>query len=307
MIQRLFRLLLLAFVLLTALITLALWLPEVRLVITQLAEHGWNLGGERVTVAQVAEAIGAFALVLVLFLLISPPLERWIQRRLALIGSTMAIGRIFRVAFIAVGVLLALSAAGIGLGVFSFFLGAAGVGAGLAVRHLASNYASGMVILFERAVRLGDIVRVGATEGRVADVGYRATTMVVGGRKVLVPNDAVANNPVENLTLTDPLQMLTTELFVSNTADVVHLRAALVAAMGNVPDVITDPPPTVDVTRIVDGLLELTACYWVSQPARGAAVVRSDVNLAILRVLRRDGISISPPRRVVIRATAASK
>jgi small-conductance mechanosensitive channel len=271
-----------------------------RMALSDLGAISWMVGGEKVSLVQGAQAVAVFMVCFTFFLLLSPLLERLVRSRIQQRTLGITLARLLRILLLSWGALIALSSAGIGIGIFAALLSAVGVGAGLAVRRLASNYVSGLVLLLERAVRLGDMVRSGPTEGRVKDIGYRASTVLVRGSSVLVPNDVLANSIVENLTLSDADQMLTTELSVDHNTDLNTLRVALEEAMRRVPDVLSHPAPSLELTGFADGLLELTACYWVSRPAKGAAAVRSDVNLEMLSALRREGITLVPRRRMTV-------
>lgn len=268
----------------------------VRTVLGSMGQLSWTVGGESITLAQALEAVAVFVLCFGFFLLISPVVERGITRAFQQRAIGALLSRIVRVAILAWGALVALAAAGIGIGAFAAFFSAVGVGVGLAVRSLSSNYVSGLILLLERSLRIGDSVRSGPVEGRVTGIGYRASSIFARGTSTLVPNDALTNSVVQNLTLSNPNQLLTTELTFDQTVELSIVTPVLVDAIARVPEVVAEPGPVIALSHFSEGQLEVVAQYWVEQPARGIGAVRSDVNLEILHALRRANIPIGPKR-----------
>jgi small-conductance mechanosensitive channel len=104
-----------------------------------------------------------------------------------------------------VGLMFALSAAGIDLTALGVLGGALGVGIGLGLQKLAANYVSGFVILAERSMRIGDVVKVDGFEGRITDISTRYTVIrALNGRESIVPNEMMITQRVENASLADP-------------------------------------------------------------------------------------------------------
>lgn len=268
----------------------------VRAVLGSMGQLSWTVGGESITLAQALEAVAVFVICFGVFLLISPFVERGIIRVFQQRAIGVLLSRIARVGILAWGALVALSAAGISIGAFAAVFSAVGVGVGLAVRSLSSNYVSGLVLLVERSLRIGDLVRSGPTEGRVTGIGYRASSIFARGTSTLVPNDALTNSVVQNLTLSDPNQLLTTELTLDQTVELSIVAPVLVDAIARIPEVLAEPAPVIALSHFSEGQLEVVAQYWVEQPARGIGTVRSDVNLEILHALRRANIPIGPKR-----------
>jgi small-conductance mechanosensitive channel len=181
--------------------------------------------------------------------------------------------------------------------------GALGVGIGLGLQKLAANYVSGFVILAERSVRIGDIVRVDNFEGRVTDITTRYTLIrALNGREAIVPNEMMVTQRVENNTLADARVALTTVVQVAYGTDLAALMPRLAAAVAAVPRVLADPGPGVQLSAFAADGLELTLVFWIADADKGTGNVRSDVNLAILRLLAEAGVDIPYPQRVLRRA-----
>ena len=178
--------------------------------------------------------------------------------------------------------------------------GAIGVGLGFGLQKIAANYVSGFVILAERSLRIGDMVKVDTFEGRITDIRTRYTVIrSLNGREAIVPNEMLITTRVENASLADPRVLVTTAVQVAYGTDVRALQPKLEAAIAAVPRVIADPAPSVQLAAFSADGMDLTINFWIRDPENGQGNVKSDVNLAVLDVLDREGIEIPFPQRVV--------
>ena len=207
---------------------------------------------------------------------------------------------LLRVLLLFVGLLLTLSAVGIDLTALSVVGGAVGVGVGFGLQKIAANYVSGFVILAERALRIGDMVKVDGFEGRITDIRSRYTVIrSLGGRESILPNEMLITQRVENSSLADPRVSLSTTVQIAYGSDVPALQPKLEQAMGKVARVIDDPAPVALLSAFAADGLELTLQFWIRDPENGQGNVRSDVNLAVLAVLDAEDIQIPFPQRVM--------
>jgi small-conductance mechanosensitive channel len=191
---------------------------------------------------------------------------------------------------------MALSAVGIDLTALSVLGGALGVGIGLGLQKLAANYVSGFVILAERALRIGDLVKVGDFEGVITDITTRYTVIrALSGREAIVPNETLITTTVQTLSLTDRNVLLSTLVGVDYDTDVAALCEPLITTMKAVPRVLVEPGPAVQLTTFAADALELTLYFWIADPENGQGNVRSAVNLAVLDRLRREGVGLRRP------------
>lgn len=264
----------------------------------------WKLAGTEVSLRSLVEGALSAVAVMVGALWISSAIEARLMAGAAGAGDTLSLRKIAanatRALLLLVGVLLALSAAGIPLGALGVLGGAVGVGIGLGLQKLAANYVSGFVILAERSLRIGDMVRVDGFEGRVTDIHTRYTVIrALNGRESIVPNEMLITSRVENASLADPRVQLTTTVGVAYGTDVPALAPRLAAAVQAVPRVLADPAPGVLLSGFGADALELTVAFWIADPEAGQGNVRSEVNLAILRTLNEAGVEIPFPQRVV--------
>lgn len=283
-------------------IGVVLWVTGVLpLVLAELDQIQWTVGSTKISVRNALEGLVTSVLVLVIALWVSAALE---ARLLAGAVENLSVRKMaanaLRALLLFVGLMFALSAAGIDLTALGVLGGALGVGIGFGLQKLASNYVSGFVILAERSMRIGDVVRVDNFEGRITDINTRYTVIrALNGRESIVPNEMLITQRVENSSLADPKIALTTTVQVAYGTDLQALMPALAEGVRGVPRVLSDPPPGIQLSAFGADGLELTIAFWIGDPDKGTGNVRSDVNLALLRVLDEQGVEIPFPQRVV--------
>jgi small-conductance mechanosensitive channel len=273
-------------------------LPAIR---QEMAEMRFAFGKQHVSLLTVVDGLLSAAVVLVAALWISAVLEKQVLRQAVHDLSLRKVAaNVIRATLLVVGVLLALSTAGVDLTALSVLGGAIGVGVGFGLQKLAANYVSGFVILFERSLRIGDTVRVDGFEGEVVDIKTRYTLIrSAGGRESVVPNEKLIAERVENLSLADPRILLTTEIGVGYDSDVDEVVRVLVDAAKSVPRVLQDPAPTTRLSQFGPDALQFTLLFWIAEPSGQQHAIRSEVNMAVLKAVRAAGIEIPYPQRVV--------
>jgi small-conductance mechanosensitive channel len=262
----------------------------------------WKLGGARVSVRNLIEGALSAGFVLVLALWVSAAIEQRLLRGAygEQLSLRKAAANVVRALLTFIGLLLALTAVGIDLTALSVLGGAIGVGIGFGLQKLAANYVSGFVILAERSLRIGDTVKVDGFEGRITDIATRYTVIrALNGREAIVPNEMLITQRVENLSLADPKVLVSTQVQVAYGTDLPALVHKIAAAVGAVPRVLAEPAPAVQLTEFGADGLTLGVHFWIVDPENGLGGVRSDVNLAILECLNREGVEIPFPQRVV--------
>lgn len=262
----------------------------------------WKLGGAKVSVRNLIEGALLAGFVLVLALWVSAAIEARLLK--GAYGEQLSLRKAaangVRALLTFVGLLLALTAVGIDLTALSVLGGAIGVGLGFGLQKLAANYVSGFVILAERSLRIGDMVKVDGFEGRITDIATRYTVIrALNGREAIVPNEMLITQRVENSSLADAKVALNTTVQVAYGTDLERLRPRLEEAVAGVERVMKEPGPSMQLSAFASDGLELTLGFWIVDPENGAGGVRSEVNLAILKCLEREGVEIPFPQRVV--------
>ncbi|HJV61229.1 MAG TPA: mechanosensitive ion channel domain-containing protein [Albitalea sp.] len=284
-------------------IGVVLWVTGVLpVVMDELDGIAWKMGATRISVRNVIEGSLSAIVVLVLALWISAAIEAHLIKGAVATNLSMRkiAANVVRALLLFVGLLFAMSAAGIDLTALGVLGGALGVGLGFGLQKVAANYVSGFVILAERSLRIGDMVKVDNFEGRITDIRTRYTVIrSLGGREAIVPNEILITQRVENASLADPRVLITSTVQVAYGTDVRALQPKLVDAMRRVPRVLEDPAPAAQLSGFAADGIDLALLFWIGDPENGQGQVKSEVNLAVLDVLDAEGIEIPFPQRVL--------
>ena len=283
-------------------IAMVLWVTGLLpLMLQELDNITWKLGGAQVSVRNMLEGVITAVIALLLALWVSSLLEVRLTR-----GATdnLSIRKMaantLRALLLFIGLMFALTAAGIDLTALGVLGGALGVGIGFGLQKLAANYISGFVILAERSMRIGDTVKVDNFEGRITDISTRYTVIrALNGRESIVPNEMMITQRIENSSLADPKVSINTVVQVAYGTDLDTLMPRIVQAVAQVPRVIAAPAPNVLLSNFAADGLELTVAFWIDDLDNGQQSARSMVNLALLRLFDEMGVEIPFPQRVV--------
>ena len=262
----------------------------------------WKVGGTTLSVRNILEGMVTAGAVLIITLWISAGIESRLLRSATggELSLRKAASNAVRAVLMFVGLMMALSAVGIDLTALSVLGGAVGVGIGLGLQKLAANYVSGFVILTERSMRIGDVVRVDGFEGQITQINARYTVVrSQTGRESIVPNEMLITQRVENLSLADPKVNQSVSVTVGYDSQVEQVMALLLEAALSQPRVLREPAPAVQLANFGADGLEFSVAYWIDDLENGQGNLRSDLNLAILKTLREHGIDIPYPQRVV--------
>ena len=284
-------------------IGLVLWITGLLpLVLDELDAVRWKIGGADVSLRRLGEGLITGIVVMLLVLWLSAAIEQRLTRNVP--ESALSLRKIAanatRIGLLVVGILFALTAAGIPIAALSVFGGAIGVGIGFGLQKLAANYVSGFVILAERSLRIGDMVKVDGFEGRITDISTRFTVIrSLGGRESLVPNEMLITQRVESFTPADPKSSVNTVVQVAYGTDLDVLIPKLIEVVKRVPRVIDNPPPGIALSNFAPDGLELTIGWWIADSHKGMGNVKSEVNLALLRALKAEGVDIPFPQRIL--------
>ena len=284
-------------------IAVVLWVTGVSpLVLAEMEAIRWSIGSTQVNLRNVLEGVITAGLVMVLALWISAAFERRLLSGGA--GHDLSLRKIaanlVRALLLFIGLLVALSAVGIDLTALSVLGGAFGVGIGFGLQKIAANYVSGFVILAERSLRIGDMVKVDNFEGRITDIRTRYTVIrSLAGREAIVPNETLITTRVENASLADTRVLVQTAVQVAYGTDVRALQPKLEAAVAAVPRVIGDPAPAVQLEAFSADGMDLRINFWIRDSENGTGNVKSMVNLVVLDLLGREKVEIPFPQRVV--------
>ena len=184
---------------------------------------------------------------------------------------------------------------GLSLSNIALFASALSVGIGFGLQAVIGNFVSGLILLAERPVKVGDRIAIGDQEGDVRRINIRATEIEMGDRsKLIVPNSDLISKTVRNVTHGGALGQVKIVLRVADDADAAEVRALFLAQLGAHPGVMREPPANVFLTNVGDGALEFTAFAAVAS-ARQAFAIRSDLLFAMVAELKARGVNLAPP------------
>jgi len=209
-----------------------------------------------------------------------------------------AIAQIVSNIVLIVGIFIVLDNAGIHLGALTVFAGAVGVGVGFGLQNIASNFISGLVILAERPITVGDRVEVAGIAGQVQHIRARSTVIVTNDNiTMIVPNTKFIDSPVTNWTYGDPRVRFRIPIGVAYGSDVNRVREALIAAAREHPAALSDPAPSVFLDKFGDSTIDFELVVWSMEMSYRPRRFKSDLNFLIDKHLRAAGIEIPNPQR----------
>jgi len=209
-----------------------------------------------------------------------------------------AISQIVSNIVLVVGVFIVLDNAGIHLGTLTVFAGAVGVGIGFGLQNIASNFISGLVILAERPITIGDRVEVAGVAGQVQQIRARSTVILTNDNiTMIVPNTKFIDSPVTNWTYGDPRVRFRVPIGVAYGSDLEKVRNALLEVARENSHVLPQPAATVFLEAFGESSINLELVVWSKEMSYRPRRFRSDLNFAIVQKLREAGIEIPYPQR----------
>ncbi|GAB3459383.1 mechanosensitive ion channel [Massilia terrae] len=204
------------------------------------------------------------------------------------------LARLSKALLIIVVVLMCLQSMGLDLTVLSVFGGAFGVGLGLGMQRIASNYVSGFVILLERSLSIGDMISLDKYTGKVTNINTRYTVLQgLDGVETVLPNEMLISVPVQNQSLSSRRVRGSTKLIVAHGSDLNAVMPMLLALAKETPRVLADPAPGVGLSRIAPEGYELDVGFWVGDPENGLGGVAADLNKRIYGLVQSGQIKLA--------------
>jgi len=260
-----------------------------------------SIGTQRLSLAQVVHAALTVLASVLAALWIGGVIERRLLHTRNLDASLrLVLGRVSKALLVSMAVLVALPMVGIDLTTLSVFGGALGVGLGFGLQKIASNYVSGFILLLDRSIRPGNIVKLDQYTGEVTEMTTRYTVLrALNGIEAIVPNEVLINSVVQNQTFTNPKVRHSLQVQIAYSSDVERAMRILETAAREHPRVLTDPAPRAFLESFADSGINLELGFWIADPQEGTLGIRSDVNLAVWREFQAAGVEIPFPQREV--------
>jgi small-conductance mechanosensitive channel len=213
-------------------------------------------------------------------------------------GQRFAYARIASYVFYLLGLTIGLQTAGVNLSSLLVLGGAVGIGVGLGLQNLANNFVSGLVLLFERPIKLGDRVEVGGVLGDVVRMAGRSTWVRTNENVVIiVPNSEFISSRVVNWTANDRSVRFSIPVGVSYESDPSKVREILLATARNHADVLHDPSPDVLFLGFGDSSINFELRVWTVRQVQTPKTLASDIYFDLFANFRKEGIEIPFPQR----------
>ncbi len=204
---------------------------------------------------------------------------------------------IIRLLILAGGFLLAMSAAGIPLDKVAIVLGALGVGIGFGLQNIVNNLVSGIILAFERPVKIGDVVELGTEMGKVKEIGMRSSRIAkFDGSEVIVPNGDLLSGRIINWTMNDENRRLELIVGVGYGSDVDQVKSVIQSVLAANAQVLNWPKPLILVREMNSSSLDFRVLFWINKIDEWLSI-QSDVLGEIYNQIRAAGIEIPFPKR----------
>jgi small-conductance mechanosensitive channel len=214
-------------------------------------------------------------------------------------GLPYAISSLLHYVILLLGFLVAIGAMGVDLNRLTLLTGAFGVGVGFGLQTIVSNFVSGIILLLERPIQVGDAIQMGDLDGEVRRIGIRSTTVHTWrGAEVLVPNATLISGNLTNWTLSDRTRRLELPIGVAYGSDPERVIALLVETATTVPGVLAKPSPLALFQSFGDSALNFELRAWTDHFEEWGAI-RSHIAVAVNNRLKAEGIEIPFPQRDV--------
>jgi potassium efflux system protein len=212
-------------------------------------------------------------------------------------GLPPTISRLSRYVVLALGFLLAVGAAGVNMGQIALLASALSVGIGFGLQNVVNNFVSGLILIFERPIRIGDTVQLGDLVGEVRQIGIRASTMrTAQGAEVILPNAELISNRVVNWTLSDLRRRIEIPVGVAYGSDPDRVMELITSAVAEIDDIESFPAPVCIFIGFGQSSLDFELRAWVRRSDDWPSV-RSTALVALCRKLSEAGIEIPFPQR----------
>ncbi|CBN56566.1 MULTISPECIES: cyclic nucleotide-binding domain-containing protein [Kamptonema] len=235
-------------------------------------------------------------------LIVSRVLSEWIKRGLLVRmkldrGSREAIAALSSYILAGCGLIIVLQSEGINLKSLTVIAGVVGIGFGFGLQNLASNFISGITLLFEHQIRVGDFVEIDNLLGTVENISIRSTIIrTIDGLFVIVPNIKFVENNIINWSYKDPKCRIRVPVGVAYGTDPLLVTEVLLVAARMEPNVLSHPSPKVWFQKFGDSALNFELLVWIDHPQESDQI-KSALNFLIEHELRNRGIEIPFPQQ----------
>ena len=198
------------------------------------------------------------------------------------------------------GMTIGLQSLGLNLSSLAFLGGAIGIGIGVGLQAVINNFVSGLILLVERPIKVGDRVEIEGLAGDVVNISARCTWVRTNDNVVIiVPNSEFTGQRVTNWTANDRSVRIALEVGTSYNSDPEHVRKLLLQVAAQHPDVLDEPAPDVIFTDFGDSSLDFELRVWTTNQIRTPQILKSDLYFSVFKLFKDEGVEIPFPQRDV--------
>ena len=259
----------------------------------------WTVGAAQISIQGLMAFVMVFLTALLVsrmsqFVLTEEILPRFQLRR----GVPGAVDVLCRYGIMLLGFFIALAAAGLDFSKVTLLVSALGVGIGFGLQNVVNNFVSGLILVFEHPVQVGDFVEVGTTFGEIRKIGFRASVLrTPDGADLIIPNSELTGSRVVNWSLSDRLRRISVSVNVAYGTDPNRMINILLEIAQKHNDILMMPAPQAVFDRFGDSALNFTLLCWTT--IDNFFLARSELTIAINNALNENGIQIPFPQQDV--------
>jgi len=261
----------------------------------------FHLGHTPFSLASLVQVVVLVALVVVASRLVRRQLRSRVLERTPLEpGMRDAIARLTGHAVLVLGLVVALQMIGVDLTALTVLAGALGVGIGFGLQNIVNNFVSGLIILTERPIKVGDRVEVGGTQGNVVRIGGRSTSIRTNDNiDLIIPNAEFISQRVVNLSYGDRKVRIRVPFSIATWCDPRQAEKVAVAVAAANDNVLRDPEPSVRFMGFGESSLDFELRAWTAELAHRPGLFRSQLYFALWEAFQENDIEIPNPQRDV--------
>jgi small-conductance mechanosensitive channel len=264
----------------------------------------WNmelfqLGDSSITLSSLMWLLASLVLLFTISSFIKRMLVNRVLTRYDLeMGTAESVGTIIRYGILLLGMVIILQTSGINLSALGILFGALGIGIGFGLQNISSNFISGIIILFERPIKVGDRVEVDGIAGNIVNISARSTTLITNDNiAIIVPNSQFINDKVINWSLNDKLVRFNIPVGVSYKEDPAKIKRILLEVAQNCEGVEKSPAPDVLFEAFGDSSLKFVLRVWSTEYSYVPPILKSKLYFSVFEKFKEHGVEIPFPQQ----------
>lgn len=260
-------------------------------------KSGISIGGTKISIINIVYLI----IFLIIFTFVSRFIRETLQKRIFPrtrldIGARASLVNIVVYAFWILAIYTGINILGINLSSLTFMAGALGIGIGFGMQNIVNNFVSGIIILFDPSIQVGDMVQIGEDWGSVSRINIRTTIVqTFDNASLIIPNSEMLSNRITNWSFQDTKVRRQVDVGVAYGSDVQLVRKLLLAIAEEMPEVMDDPAPRVDFMDFGDSALIFRVRFWIASPDFWLTAP-TEFRFKIDEVFKKQGIEIAFPQ-----------